>query len=205
MMDNDYEKSDNSELAPKLAIRRHFLQRFHSEGPIRVFDCCQGSGLIWSILRKEIPVSSYWGVDLKPKPGRLKIDSVKVLGQPGWKENVIDIDTYGSPWKHWAAMLPNIIQPTTIFLTAGQLMMGTDAYFAQALRLGNLPIPQTIMMNIAKKSLSYVLTYSLGDLKIIYAAEAKASGSARYFGVHLAPQETHNGRQDSDCVDRPYF
>lgn len=40
--------------------------------------------------------------------------------------NVIDVDTYGSPYGHWFAALPNIIHPTMFFLTFGKMSMGAD-------------------------------------------------------------------------------
>jgi len=115
-------KTDNHDPRAKLALRRYFLDKYHSDGSAQVLDCCQGGGLLWKELRKTHPVAAYWGLDLKPKKGRLKLDSVRVLAQPGWPHNVVDIDTYGSPWKHWEAMLPNVVRPLTVFLTIGQAL-----------------------------------------------------------------------------------
>jgi hypothetical protein len=93
-------KTDNHDPRAKLELRRYFLRKYHGDGLARVLDCCQGSGLLWGTLRQEFECESYWGLDLKRKPGRLSIDSSRVLAQPGWPQDVIDIDTYGSPWKH---------------------------------------------------------------------------------------------------------
>ncbi len=76
-------KTDNSNLASKLALRRYFLDKYHADGPANVMDCCQGDGVIWRELRKQVSVASYWGIDKKAKKGRIKLDSVRVLGQPG--------------------------------------------------------------------------------------------------------------------------
>jgi hypothetical protein len=119
---------DNDNAKSKLDLRRHFLSTYHADGSARVFDCCQGSALIWSKLRKEFPIASYWGVDLKAKSGRLKIDSSRVLEQPGWKENVIDVDTYGSPWEHWTAILQNMGESATVFLTIGTMSKGMQNF-----------------------------------------------------------------------------
>lgn len=108
-------KTDNKDPAAKLELRRHFLRTYHARGPVHVLDCCQATGFLWRTLRAEFAVTSYWGLDLKPKKGRLQLDSVRVLQQRGWNQNVVDVDTYGSPWKHWAALLPNITQPKMHF------------------------------------------------------------------------------------------
>lgn len=64
-------KTDKHYLVAKLLLRRHFLARCHAEKPPRVQDCLQCSGLLWLKLSREFPLDSYWGVDLKPKKGRL--------------------------------------------------------------------------------------------------------------------------------------
>ena len=112
-------KTDNKNIAAKLKIRRYFLNRYHTDEPPRVLDCCAGGEILWTLLRGEFTVKSYWPLDIKRKSGRLNLDSVLVLSRSGWSQNVIDIDTYGGPWKHYAAMLPNVTQDTTVFLTIG--------------------------------------------------------------------------------------
>jgi len=54
-------KTDNGHLIAKLDLRRHFLRKYHAGDPANLLDCCQGSGVIWSHLRREFPVASYWG------------------------------------------------------------------------------------------------------------------------------------------------
>ena len=117
-------KTDNSNLAAKLALRRWFLDRFHAGRAFSVFDACQGSGLIWSELAKSYEFE-YWGVDTKRSPGRLAVDSRRILSLPGIGADVVDIDTYGSPWRHWMMLLPNVIRPASVFLTEGMLGRGT--------------------------------------------------------------------------------
>lgn len=104
-------KTDNTNLPAKLDLRRRFLRKYHAEDPANVLDCCQGDGVIWKTLRREFTIAGYWGVDTKRKPGRLRLDSSRILAQAGWLQNVVDIDTYGSPWRHWLAMLPNVKRP----------------------------------------------------------------------------------------------
>src|SRR6266576_3131176 len=140
-------KTDNTSPAAKLELRRYFLRAYHATEPIHVLDCCQATGFLWRTLRKEFPLASYWGLDLKPKKGRLKLDSVRVLAQPGWPQNVVDVDTYGSPWKHWTALLPHVTKPLTVFLTIGHAhRLGIDSVTLETLGLGALKIPPAIAL-----------------------------------------------------------
>lgn len=192
-------KTDNHNLTAKLALRRHFLERYHADEPARVLDCCQGSGVIWRALRREFPVASYWGLDLKPKKGRLKLDSVRVLSQSGWTQNVIDVDTYGSPWKHWAALLPNVTGPLTVFLTLGQLRTGTvgnvgaEALKAAGLVFPSLKLPQAFHVKLRDQFPRYCLARApMHGLQILECQEALSDGNARYFGVRLLPTPTED-------------
>ena len=186
-------KVDNANLPAKLELRRYFLNKYHSKGAIKVFDCCQGSGVIWNSLKEEYPISNYWGVDLKPKKGRLKIDSVRILQQPGLDANVIDIDTYGSPWKHWTAILPRISSPKTIFLTIGQWQMGTDSEMCVNLGLGNLKVSPGILMKLHELGQRYLISKgNRNGLKIVCCKESVSGGSppsnAQYIGLHIIPE-----------------
>jgi hypothetical protein len=182
-------KTDNHDPRAKLDLRRYFLRKYHGYGhPIDVLDCCQGGGLLWRTLRREFPVGTYWGLDLKPRKGRLALDSSRVLAQPGWPQNVIDIDTYGAPWKHWAALLPNLGHPTTVFLTIGQWQMGTDRRILASLGLRGMAIPPGICRQLHDFALSYMLTRSCDyGIIIIEAVEAVSTGRTRYVGIRLEP------------------
>jgi hypothetical protein len=186
-------KVDNHNLEAKLALRRHFLRKYHADQPIHVLDCCQGGGLLWRELRKEFETASYWGLDLKPKKGRLKLDSVRVLQQPGWPQNVIDIDTYGSPWKHWQAMLPNIQQPVTAFLTRGShTTEPLDEFERRAIGLVfSRPIARAFYPKIqmADFAIRACITRLIGGIMLVEAAEAVSGGNARYIGVRLEPEK----------------
>jgi len=188
-------KTDNSRLRTKLELRRYYLRKYHSKPP-RVFDACQGEGIIWEYLQQEFECQSYWGVDEKPALGRLKINSARVLGPPGWDFDVIDIDTYGSPWKHWIAMLPYILRPVTVFLTIGQITIGgMDPLTLKAL---GLEFPSlslgTISPSLAVKiGMAHGLPYHLEKARehgfvIREASEAlPASINGRYIGLHIIP------------------
>jgi hypothetical protein len=183
-------KTDNANPASKLELRRYMLRKYHANGDIRVFECCQGSGLLWGQLQKEFALTSRWGVDLKPKAGRLKIDSVKVLAQPGLNANVIDIDTYGAPWKHWAALLPNITEDTTVFLTCGLVTMAGGSLLSRVARAAaGIPadwnLSPAFTSWILEYATSHLLTTGYGDCKIEEVAESTRGNHARYLAVRI--------------------
>lgn len=146
---------------------------------------------MWDAIRRTHPVASYWGVDVKPKKGRLKIDSVRVL-QQGVSQNVIDIDTYGSPWKQWFALLPNLVKPTTVFLTIGQISIGGSQLSNESravLGIRNLQIPPAIQMKLHELAVEHCLYQGDVFCKITEAVEVSSTGNARYIGVRLEPKE----------------
>lgn len=189
-------KTDNGDLKAKLDLRRHFLRKYHADGMARVVDCCQATGRIWGVLRNEVAITNYWGMDAIAKPGRLKLQSERYLAQAGWPENVVDIDTYGVPWKHWIAMLPNVVRPTTVFLTIGRIAIAGGSILSRqeedaiGLRFPTLPVPQAFGKRISEVAVSYLLARCCDFATIaVDAVEAVSSGNARYIGVRLEPSE----------------
>lgn len=184
-------KTDNHNPSGKLALRRHFLEAYHPAGRRQVLDCCQGSGLLWRTLEKDFPLEGYLGLDLKPKKGRLKLDSVRFLDQPGWAQNIIDIDTYGSPWKHWFALLRNCRHSCTVFLTLGLVKVGGGNFDRSllpiiGLNLLKLELPNSLGVKIASLSIQAALSApSAHGLRLMEAQEAPPSPHARYFGLRL--------------------
>ena len=165
-----------------------------------MLDCCQGDGLIWQRLRAEFNVASYWGMDRKASPGRLQVDSVRVLSQAGWPATVVDVDVYGAPWKHWAALLPNVRAPLTVFLTVGQVWAATDNLVSEWIGLGKLDPPRSLRRKIQPLGLRYCLAQALEhSLRIVDAIEAVPTGfsPARYIGVRLEPVSTGTARTTS--------
>lgn len=186
-------KTDNHNLATKLDLRRYFLRKYHSHIAPRVFDCCQGSGKIWGELSKDQPLGSYWGVDLKPKKGRIKIDSERVLAQPGWAFDVIDVDAYGSPWNHWAAILNHMTEDVTVFLTVGLVRIGGGGKLStiqkQVLGITGLKVPESICGKLHELSAKYLLAKTEEHgITIQECIEAFPSANARYIGVRLSKQ-----------------
>lgn len=187
----DSTKTDNANLAAKVALRRHFLERYHVDRPPLVFDCCQGSGMIWRRIRRRFPCE-YWGVDVKPKKGRLLIDSVRVLDQPGWTFDVIDVDTYGAPWKHWAAILRHMTKSATVFLTIGDIHISNiDNYAVESLGMTfkRLKPPSSLASKMRHLAISHCLGRAADhDVNIIEAMEVESGssyGQTRYIGLRL--------------------
>ena len=210
-------KIDNSRLGAKLALRRYFLETYHSAA-FNVFDACQGSAVIWSELRREY-TCSYWGVDVKHSRGRLTIDSKRVLAQPGWDFDVIDVDTYGSPWGHWEALLPNVTRPVTVFLTVGLIRAAGGGVVRKAflkavgLSFRRLRLPPGLGAAVSTEliPLALGLCHRHG-LEVVEAAEAvqplagpahRTSPTARYFGVHLRPKLARRGGRASREAGKP--
>ena len=186
-------KTDNHNAPAKLALRRHFLRRYHADGGAKVLDCCQATGLLWNELRREFVCESYLGLDLKPKKGRLKVDSVRILDLPRWQHNVVDVDTYGSPWKHWSALLANAPDAVTVFLTIGLVKMAGGNYDrailpALGLTFKRLKLPQQFGVRLGE---DLGVTACLGQARahgfeIVECMEAdNVGGTARYIGVRL--------------------
>jgi hypothetical protein len=188
------QQQDNQNPDAKLALRRRLLA-LHP-GELRVLDCCQGEMRLWEKLRAEFPVQEYLGVDLKPKPGRLKIDSVRLLDAPGWKWNVIDVDTYGLPWTHWSAILRHLRHPATIFLTIGRKQITTAdniSLEAAGLRFQKLKLPISITVKIMSLLEDASLGAALHQFHVHHASEAVAhhqwsSSLTRYIGLQLEPK-----------------
>lgn len=197
-MKNIWDRQDNGDLAAKLNLRRYFLSKYHATEPPAVFDACQGTRVIWSALEQEYKLASYWGVDQKKKKGRLKIDSTRVLSLPGWSFDVIDVDTYGVPWKHWLALLPRLRKPATVFLTLGRV--GTSGIVLcreehEALGTSNFRAkPPGNFLGVFGRMLGEAVTPIMlthGNLNGRQIIEAKAAVSrtsnAQYFGLRILP------------------
>lgn len=198
-------KTDNHNPKVKLDLRRYFLKKYHTEKPPRVFDCCQGGGVMWTTLKNEFVIENYWGVDLKPQKGRLKIDSVRIL-QQGISENVIDVDTYGAPWKHWLAIVASVKQPTTVFLTIGKVILaaGGRSLSKDESRLIGLPpsSPPGFGPSVLYLCVDAMLAKAKQFATIVEAVEAVSTGNARYIGVRLEPIKK-DGLPAVDAASKP--
>ncbi len=185
-------KVDNDYFGAKLALRRYFLRTYHAGQTTKVFDACQATGQLWKTLRQEFAVS-YFGVDRTPQPGRLQIDSARVLATPGWSFDVIDVDTYGAPWTHWEQILRHGRAPVSVFLTIGSTMFNgsTDNVALRAIGLGPIisKIPPSFRRRLDELGVDYCLAMSYTyRWRVVDAQEAPRGRSARYLGLHLVPE-----------------
>jgi len=183
-------KTDNHDPSAKLCLRHYFMRKYHRDGSARVLDCCMGSGFLWRELRRSHQVKEYLGLDVKPKKGRLKIDSARYLEAGGWAHDVIDIDSYGSPWRHWFGVLRFSPDVCTCFLTIGLVRMaGGGAMQDEAKRamgIAGMQVPQGIVGSLHGISFRYCLAACTDyGMEITEALEAESKGNARYIGIRL--------------------
>ena len=184
-------KTDNDNLKSKLDLRRYFLEKYHREGVLSVCDCCMGSGVLWSKLKREFKVKDYIGMDVKPKKGRLKIDSARYLQAGGYGHDVIDVDTYGSPWKHYVEILKHINSDVTLFLTIGATKIGGGCILSNIVkkRIGldkikNLPM--VFMAKLEKIQVESMIPICLDySFEIVECLESERGKNARYVGIRL--------------------
>lgn len=178
-------------LVAKLNLRRHFLLKY--PGDFSVFDCFQGDGETWAILRREFELESYWGVDPKAKKGRMKIDSLDVIRQPGFSQNVVDVDTNASPWRHYVALAGVITKPTTVFMSWA-VGKANEPMLASAIGLDRLKVdpPKACFEFLSDWALPFVLGLATSHCEVLECKEAVTSSkSHRFFGLRLNPKVKH--------------
>jgi hypothetical protein len=199
-----YTPQDNRNLDAKVGLRRHFLDRYHAGGgTISVLDCCEGEGKIWDELERWYPLWR-WGVDLKPAPGRLRVDS-EVLLAGDVPYDVVDVDTYGGPWSHYVALITHNCRPVTVFLTYGQVGIcggGVDpaVYEGLGIVFPTVKPSQSLMTLINRLGGPIIVPRMIGlawehGLRVVEAAEVADPGTSsyggnnivRYIGVRLEP------------------
>jgi len=195
-------KKDHGDLAAKLALRRQMLASYHGDGaPFRVLDACQGAGTIWGALRVDFPAARVTGLDRKAKAGRLRMDSVRLLASGRWDFDVIDVDTYGSPWRHWEALLATARRPVLVFLTHGQAGVpaasNVPREVSAAMGLDGLRrLPPTLRNTVGTKfGASYVLVRGVRASAVAVTAACQTQSRrghglavTRYYGLRLEPK-----------------
>ena len=138
---------------------------------------------------------SYRGVDVKRKKGRLAVESQRVLAIGGLGADVIDIDTYGSPWKHWLALLPNVDRPVSVFLTEGIVQIngvggGVDGVVKKAMGLvfPTLQVIPSFVSRLPRESFAlYMIALAHEHGLRVKAIMERRTRDARYYGVRLEP------------------
>jgi len=190
-------QTDNSNLQAKLVLRRYFLKKYHPDGGL-VFDCCQAEKTLWSLLLPEFPAMTYFGLDKKPRQGRLSVDSARIIGSIP-NIDVYDVDTYGDPVAHFVRICETIEAPVTVFLTWGINRAGGGLNISKECRKASQIPPKTppglvarALPLIQEKCCSLPVQY---DIIIREAMEAPRATNCWYFGMRLEPQhgEQNNG------------
>lgn len=198
-------KQDNHNLQAKLDLRRHFLRQLPMDRPLSVLDCFSGSEVIWTKLRTEFNVGEYLALDTKAKANRLKLDSLKYLQVQRWQHDVIDLDAYGSPWRHWMEVLKRG-QNCIVFLTVGNLQTDQKTIGNLSNRQFENAVAEFLGITFATERhaelqpfsrvinglcLDYLLDQANVqgfNLKEVTEAVNKG-GNARYFGLELRRKE----------------
>lgn len=191
-------QTDNYNLAGKVALRLHLLNRFHEQGVPRVFDACKGDGRIWKAVREEFKVASYWGTDLKPKAGTLKVDSRRVIGLLR-DADVVDIDTYGDPWEHWFTLLRDSEpkRPMSVFLTHGAATSSgpMSAHHMSKVAVESLGVVFRTMkppVGLVGRLRPHVVEHCLGmafrfGYVLTYLCAAEGHNLTNYYGARVEP------------------
>jgi hypothetical protein len=145
---------------------------------------------IWKILRSEFDCE-YWGGDVKEKKGRIKINSERILALEGFDADAIDIDTYGRPWRHFLASLPNVKKRTIYFLTIGIIKIGGGKLQTEELKFlpnfGEIKMPQKIIADLRQfAEMKILLSIEKYGLKIIEAKVIEPENShVKYVGLAI--------------------
>jgi len=146
-------------------------------------------------LRDEFEIADYLSLDMKRREGRLRLDSRRFLRQRGLEFDVIDIDTYGSPWKHWKAMLEFWTGTRTVFLTWGAVgAIAADSMVLEALGIG-FGCFRTLntFAGLRELALPYFLDWAVEwGWRLVEVREAPRGKNARYLGINME-KETRKG------------
>lgn len=187
-------KTDNHNIRAKLELRRHLLSLANYGRPISVCDCFSGGEVIWGTLAKEFAVGDYLALDVKEKRGRLKLDSLRYLQNQAWSHDVVDLDAYGSPWRHLLEVIKRMTDPESntrnalVFLTIGQTMFKRQQREALEIMGITFDVPGAISGQLGDMAFDYCLAAPLrAGLSIEHAIEAlNPGGSARYVGMKIS-------------------
>jgi len=186
-MKHKAKKTDNSNMAAKLALRKMLLDELDED--LRVIDCCAATGQLWRQLKKQYIIKKYVAFDIKPQmPGSIKMDSRDALR---WMDttpyNVIDIDTYGEPWAHLMAITSRIEHDTAVFLTHGHVpSTGAVTLSNVSKQLSGIPLEWDIPRNrnLPPFVASYCLTRCCEHCTIL-TSKVKYSPNVDYYGLIL--------------------
>ena len=180
-------KTDNNCLDLKLALRRHFMAGLKNPS---VLDCCAGNEEIW----RRLGPCRYVPLDVKRARGRLAVLSERIVEIEGMTADVVDIDTYGLPWKHYLPLLKWKQDRLVVFLTFAFLLTAGSGgrpltkEIRESLGIGSLELAPAFTLRICHAFLFEMIGQAWRHgWKIEECLEAVAfePGNARYFGLRL--------------------
>jgi hypothetical protein len=143
-------------------------------------------------------------LDIVPVEGTLTVDSKRYLNRE-LDYDVIDIDSYGSPFQHYNIALRNISKPTIFFLTYGSAGVGYSAIsratvelvnffpdlcdfrFSKTLIKGQIAAP-ALLLKVTNVATEYHLAqaYKYGH-EVDLCIFASPGPTAKYFGLRTVP------------------
>lgn len=129
----------------------------------------------------------------KKKKGRLKVNSERVLAEAGWDFDVIDVDTYGQPWRHWEGIIKNGSRDVTVFLTIGMVAVGgggniqketRDAIFP---KFESMPKPPPGLFVKFSGHIIIAMLYRAKEYgwRIVEATITEETRNVKYVGIRL--------------------
>ena len=135
------------------------------------------------VLDDGSPIRSFVdGVDYSNK--------TSVFSRPANTDGYFDIDTYGNPWDHWVALLPNVSARMLVFLTVGSYG-GLGRLSKTALRvlgLASIHVPPVIQPRLLDRSINACLALPLKRGLSVTVWTTKASKNAQYFAALVEPR-----------------
>lgn len=191
-------RTDNRDLRLKLAIRRWTIAAAGLGPDLRVLDLCAGEGHIWQVLRKEYRLSSYTPCDRNPRmPGTIKGDAERLVESFDLSLfDVIDVDTWGSPWEIWLRLSGRVRQRTAILLTHGTRGVAGSGPAMSLIELDALgiprswPIPKKVALNrIAAGALLAKGVRALNVLRIAKAETQQGGSHMCHYGLAVEPKD----------------
>jgi len=188
-------KVDNAFLCTKVNLRRNVIKKHFNKSSFNILNCCAAKNKVWRSL-DEFYNTSIIHLDLNPQfDGVIKCDANDyVQNNDLSKFDIIDIDTYGSPWDIFFNSIKSCTGTTVFFLTWGRTeknlfnvpnIIKQTFNFPKSSKKGRNPLCKYMEKNITSL---LVRGYENGIfIKDVY--EGFPQGNARYFGLTVIKED----------------